>query len=875
MKFSKRLIAALTALVMLLTIVPAFALGEGEQRPAPLTEREREIKSAQLESFNSRLREMEKKYADTDYSAKSEHDHFATARLIVKSAMEVSSEGALAVVSGYNDWHVLQFATSEEAERAYEKLNGAPGVEWVEPDGIMSICAEPGSNSFHSWGFEAAHINAFEYNEWLYAKYGSDIANIPEVIVAVVDTGADLTHPFLAGRLVEGYNVPADNNNPQDGHNHGTHVSGTIVDGTLANVKVMPIRVLGDNGAGSTLDVALGMEYGYLHGAQVENLSLGGLCDWGEAHHLMAEVVDNAFNNGTALIIAAGNEYADANTSCPANVRRVCTVAAIDTNHNKASFSNYGELVDVAAPGVGINSSVIGGGFSSMDGTSMASPHVAAVAAMIKSANPEMNADELVTAIKGTAVPLNATDIGVGMVHLAGGDLFALNDAANASGGHLHFASSGNYSWTVDGNSVVSGNAGADSTTSALTTHLTVGPDQALVFDCKVSSEANDRLLVKVNGETVYTASGEQGWSTQRVVIPVCGSAKVTFEFEKNASGASGSDKAWIRNVKVEASISSMTNVSGGSVQFTSDGAHPWVVSEAEGAAMSGNAGVNGSSSTMSGTVDMLKGMVLVFKYKVSAAQGDNLIVKVDDRVVLTAGNTDGYEEFVYKVTTTGTHSVEFTFTKDGSGAAGDDCAYVRLFDYYHSFESAVNGSDNHLPFDNTGEYAWAPIQDYVCSTNWGMNSTESAFTLTLDMNAGETLSFRYKVSSDYMDKFVFYVDGDVTVRSYGDDWTSYTFTAEQSKTYEFKWAYIKNFFFSYGDDCACVDDIVYSGSVGMMGDADSNGAVNTADALLIMRYALGIVDGTQLDLANSDVDSSGAVDMADALRVMRMAMGL
>ena len=870
----KKLTALFLAVMMVLALVPSLGSAKTTR---PMTDSERAAKIEALASFTDKVTGITMIY-DKNIEALKGEGEFALCRLIVKASGKLEDEKAIASASGYNDWHIFQYATQEETRAALERFKGMPGVEWAEPDGIMSVCATPGSSSFRSWGFGASHINMYEYNEWLYAEYGSNLDNLPEIICAVIDTGADSDHPFLVDRLIPGWNFVDNTANTEDSHSHGTHVCGTVVDGTFSNVKIMPIKVISDSGYGTTLDVGLGMEYGSLHGAKVENLSLGGGCDGGEEHHFMAEIVDAAYDNGTTIVVAAGNDSVDASGFCPANIERLCTVASIGTGHSLSYFSNYGPLVDVAAPGENISSSVPGGGYGSKDGTSMASPHVAAVAAQIRSAHPEMTADEVVTAIKGAAVSISATNAGAGMAHLAA-NLYVLDPAANASGYFNHFASTGSYAWTVDGDSVVSGNAGVNNTTSSMKTELTVGPEQTVTFDYKVSSEQGaDYFRVKANGTKIFEASGETGWQTETVTIPGTCSVTLTFEFYKNASGASGSDKAWVRNVKVDGSLSSAANITGGTVPFASDGSYPWVVDRAENAAKSGNAGVHNSSSEMTAAAELRKAQIVTFSYKVSSAAGDYLVVKDNGRTILNSGATDGYVDFEYEIPNSGTHTFTFEYKKNASGSSGSDCAWIKFFASYHSFESAVNGTDDFLPFDNETDYPWYAYFDYVGSSNWGEANSTSYLTLTLNMQQGETLSFRYRSSSETnYDYLRFYVDGTQKFQTSGNtSWTTYTFTATSTKSYLFKWAFEKDYSADSYDDCGYIDDVTYSGVYNVAnGDVNADGVVDSLDALLIMRYSMGLVDETALDLARGDVNGDGVVDSLDALILMRASMGL
>ena len=874
MKLIKKLAALLIAAAMCMALVPVFAGGEAGS--ARLTPAEKAERLADLTDFSSRLAGMKRAYGRR---TEGEEGAYSTARIIVKSHKKIECREAVAVVSGYNDWHILQFAAPAEAEAACKRFEGMRGVEYAVPDIVMKVSAQPGVNSFRSWGYGPNHLNAYEFNEWLYSLAG-DVGVLPDITVAVVDTGADYSHPFIADRLEPGYDVVDGDFTPIDGHSHGTHVAGTIVDGTFENVRIMPIRVLNDNGYGDTSGVAIGMEYGYLHGCSVENLSLGGSCDGltGHEHLMMADVIESAFDNGTVICVAAGNDSEDASNSCPANVARACTVASIGQSHSLSYFSNYGDLVDVSAPGESISSSVPGGGYDYKSGTSMATPHVSAAAAMVMSAVPGIGADDVVNVLKNTAVRLSASGSGAGMVRLSA-DMFPLDPAVNAEGRRLHFSSTGNYPWTAGDGFAVSGNAGVNSSSSQLTCAVDVGAEQTVTFEYKVSSEeGHDHLRLICDSAVLFEASGERDWQSVTAQIPGTGTKTLVWQYSKDASGAAGSDRAYIRNVRLNGSLITAVNYTGASIPVYSEGEHPWVADEHETAARSGNAGVNNSESVMRVSLPLNYGMKAVFGYKVSAGAGDVFTVKANGETVLTSSSTDGYVGFEYTAAFTGVHELEFIFTKDGSGAAGSDCAWVRRLTYYHTFESAVNGSHDFLPIFNEGEYPWLVEGDHVKSSNADMDSTESSFTLMLNMRQGETLSFRYYVSSEeFYDFFRFTADGTELISESGNGyWKTYTFTASASKTYSFKWSFEKDYSLGSYDDCARVDDIVYSGSViSADGDANADGVIDSVDALLILRYSMGLVGENALDLARCDVNGDGVVDSADAIIVLRRTLGM
>jgi hypothetical protein len=240
-------------------------------------------------------------------------------------------------------------------------------------------------------------------NDELYAPYQWNIAHINtpsgwertlgnnDVIVAVVDTGVQLDHPDVQGRLVAGYNAIDPQSPPYDDVGHGTHVAGIIaaqtnndfgVAGLTWRTRIMPIKVLDAFGTGDAFAVADGIRWATDHGAHVINLSLG---NYAGARYLHEAIV-YAYNHGVALIAAAGNDESD-QPGYPAAYAEVLAVTATDETRQKASFANYGAYVDVAAPGTHITSTYVPSVYATMSGTSMASPHVAALAALIKANN--------------------------------------------------------------------------------------------------------------------------------------------------------------------------------------------------------------------------------------------------------------------------------------------------------------------------------------------------------------------------------------------------------------------------------------------------------------------------------------------------------
>lgn len=295
---------------------------------------------------------------------------YQTKRLIVKSEEEkLETYGAVKEISGFRDLHVLQYETEEAARSAHEKLLLTESVEYVEPDTVVSV-----AETHKSWG--ADYIGADTYRDHLQAS-----ATLDEVVVAVVDTGANSKHEFLQDRLIptdksfiEGW--PTSN----DLNGHGTHVSGIIVDCTPPNVKILPVKVLDMNGHGTELSVYNGLLFAIEQDCDIINMSLGG---YGR-RELEQEAVREAISQNISVVVAAGNESMNAGLTSPARLSEVVTVGALNEKGLYANYSNYGEIVDIWAPGSSILSSVPGNKYTEKSGTSMAAPHVAAVAAMLK-----------------------------------------------------------------------------------------------------------------------------------------------------------------------------------------------------------------------------------------------------------------------------------------------------------------------------------------------------------------------------------------------------------------------------------------------------------------------------------------------------------
>ncbi len=287
--------------------------------------------------------------------------------------------------------------------------------------------AEPHYYYMTNWSFsntntDPAAAQPIVPNDALYSQYQWNLPTIEtergwsvergsnEVLVAVLDTGVQTDHPDLKGQIAEGVNIVDKEATPEDDVGHGTHVSGIIAAATnngqgVAGLswynKVMPVKVLDNSGAGTTYSVAEGIIWATDHGAKVINMSLGNYA----SAEFLHDAIRYAYDHDVVLIAASGNDNTD-RPGYPAAYPEVFAVAATDHDGNRASFSNYGDYIDVAAPGASIASTYPGSQYAALSGTSMASPHVAALAALIRSTNPELNNEQVMQLMRDTSTDL-------------------------------------------------------------------------------------------------------------------------------------------------------------------------------------------------------------------------------------------------------------------------------------------------------------------------------------------------------------------------------------------------------------------------------------------------------------------------------------
>ncbi|MCF6093388.1 S8 family serine peptidase [Microaerobacter geothermalis] len=328
---------------------------------------------------------------------------------IVKWKGEVSqsflkSVEVLAKNESENIWLVRprQISSREELEQWRLSWLTHPQVGYIQSNGKVHVFAMPNDP-------EAVKQN---YLNQIKAVEGWDQQNkSPDVTVAVVDTGVDLRHPDLIPNLVAGINLLEANAPPQDDNGHGTHVAGIVaavgnngvgVTGVSWKAKIMPIKALDKNGEGDEFLVGEGIKQAVNNGANIVLLSLGDPI----YSPYMEEAVRYAEEEGVLVISATGNK--GDRVEYPAAFPKVLSVGAVDTRDRVTPYSNYGPELDVVAPGKNIYTTVLGGKYGyAADGTSMAAPQVAGMAALLWAQNPKWTPAQIRQQIMSTTDDLD------------------------------------------------------------------------------------------------------------------------------------------------------------------------------------------------------------------------------------------------------------------------------------------------------------------------------------------------------------------------------------------------------------------------------------------------------------------------------------
>ena len=311
-------------------------------------------------------------------------------------AAEVARGLGVAVVRHeYNS--ALKGFAADMSENDAARIARDPRVAYVEQDQVMSINA---TQTGATWGLDRIDQRSLPLSgSYSYNNTGSGVK------VYIIDTGILTSHNEFGGRATSGFDA-VDGGAADDCNGHGTHVAGTVGGGTYGvakGVSLVAVRVLNCSGSGTTSGVVAGIDFvtaNHTSGAAVANMSLGG-----GASTALDNAVANSIADGVTYAVAAGNSNRDACQFSPARTATAITVGATTSSDSRASYSNYGRCLDIFAPGSSITSAwyTSNTAAASISGTSMASPHVAGVAALYVQSNPGASPAQVRDALVGNA----------------------------------------------------------------------------------------------------------------------------------------------------------------------------------------------------------------------------------------------------------------------------------------------------------------------------------------------------------------------------------------------------------------------------------------------------------------------------------------
>ena len=329
------------------------------------------------------------KYFD-EYEKLGKKDNKSNILIVTTKEQLEETYGAIDIVEAPNNQYFLQYETEEEKEQALKKFNAEDSKIDVSENLVQEISEDTVLvSNYNSWGIEAMGIDT------LLDKFNSKELN--NVTVAIVDTGLDVDvfNNSFNGRLAGVFNVLENNENMYDNNGHGTHIAGTIAESTPDSVKILPVKV-SDSRYMYETDIITAINYITVNKkADVINMSFGGY-EFPKGEYI---AIDAAKENNIISVAAAGNDNSP-ELHYPSAMDNVISITAVDSNKEKASFSNYGESIMFATPGVDIKSIASNEENLVMSGTSMATPHAVGAIAILKSLNKDLSLNDIITILR-------------------------------------------------------------------------------------------------------------------------------------------------------------------------------------------------------------------------------------------------------------------------------------------------------------------------------------------------------------------------------------------------------------------------------------------------------------------------------------------
>lgn len=475
-----------------------------------------------------------------------------------------------------------------------------------------------------------------------------------------------------------------------------------------------------------------------------------------------------------------------------------------------------------------------------------------------------------------------------------------LNQALNYSGGDIQFSTGSDYPFYVDyyqsDDVGVAGNSGVNSSVSYVTCRVPMYMGDQLTFEYYYDTEENyDFFDFFVNGNSYIHESGPGGWYYYTFTAYTEGIFTFTWQYQKDVSGHVNSDRVMLDNVRrvisseqtysVDYSLNAMDGnlhfITGSSPTFWADYWYDDTIVTAN------NYGQPNTTATIQTTVDMYCGDELWFEYYVSSEENyDWFEFKVNGESEMRLSGDLGWNTYRYSAEDTGSYTFLWSYSKDGSvdkymdTVKLDNVEHVKLTPHLNS---ALNDEDSDawLYFTSTGDYPFTVNRDnvyslYAESSNNHADSTYSSLTTNAYLDAGDEISFYYFLESEEnYDFFDFYINGTRVIHQSGDVGIQYfSYVAASSRVYSFEWRYTKDVSQYYGYDGVKLYTVKVDYADGVLGDVDGNGTVNANDALMVLRYSLGIISSIP-NMAAADYDGNGVINANDALMILRHAIGI
>ncbi len=363
-----------------------------------------ENETAQIQAFSAQNSEEDTDSTETEYTLQD----FQTARLIIRADGKFDEFGALEDVSGFEDFHILQYESPETAMEAYINLKAEKNAKSVAPDEVVAplqgkkvktVSASELEEKDYLCDWSVNRTQSKRLQEYLSAE------NIPmqDVVIGVIDNGVYYDHKFLEGRILRTYYNNTESGTPNDEYgapeDHGTAVCSVIVDNTPQNVKIKMFKVLNDNGLAPTSMIASGILEAVERNVDVISISLG----YFDKSGLTAEAVRRAYACNIPMFACVSNDSMVNDTVVPANVTECIAVTSSDINGLISEWTTWTYKADIAAPGEDIAVATMQDEYDIWSGTSFATPCAASLGAILKSVYPNITVDEIDERIKKTA----------------------------------------------------------------------------------------------------------------------------------------------------------------------------------------------------------------------------------------------------------------------------------------------------------------------------------------------------------------------------------------------------------------------------------------------------------------------------------------